>query len=186
MRHVTVELESIAPYSQSRKLDEFPKGKSESWNDYEKRVWKDKANYDENGVVYIPPMALKQAIDSASKYLGKIQGKGNATWTKHFVGGVLVFEGIALGVKREDLTPVTIQANSDGVRGSGSRVPRTFPVVSKWSGQFKAVIASPEITKDVFAQALEIAGTMVGVGRFRAEKGGLNGRFIVKSIKWSE
>lgn len=189
MRTVTVELESIAPYSQSKKQDmghpELARQKEEPWDAYEERVWRDKAHFTDDGKVFIPQFAFKQAIDAASKYLGKIAGKGNATWTKHFVGGVVVSDSIVLNMKREDLVPVWINANADGKRGSGKRVARCFPVVPKWSGSIKCVVLADEITKEAFQQALELAGSLVGVGRFRPENGGNNGRFVVKSIKWS-
>jgi hypothetical protein len=186
MRTVTIQLESISSYSQSKKIDrDFPRNKDEPWNDYEARVWKEKAHYAEDGRVFIPQFAFKQAIDGASKYLGKIGGKGNATWTKHFVGGVVVSESIVLPDTRDTITSVWISANANGKRGSGTRVDRCFPVIPKWSGSLKCVILADEITKDAFAQALEFAGSLTGIGRFRPENGGNNGRFVVKKITWN-
>jgi hypothetical protein len=165
MRTVTIQLESISSYSQSKKIDrDFPRNKDEPWNDYEARVWKEKAHYAEDGRVFIPQFAFKQAIDGASKYLGKIGGKGNA---------------------RDTITSVWISANANGKRGSGTRVDRCFPVIPKWSGSLKCVILADEITKDAFAQALEFAGSLTGIGRFRPENGGNNGRFVVKKITWN-
>lgn len=184
MRTVTVELESIAPYSQSKYLEEKKK-KDETWDDFEKRVWPDKAHYTEDGNVFIPQFAFKQALDGAAKYLGKIGGKGNATWTKHFVGGIVVSDSIVLPIKRQDLTNVWIMANANGKRGPGTRVPRCFPVVGKWSGKLQCIVLAEEITKEIFAQAWELAATMIGIGRFRPENGGNNGRFVVKAIKWN-
>lgn len=184
-RTVTVELESIAPYSQSRKCDrEFPRKKDEPWEDYETRVWPEKAHYAEDGHVFIPQFAFKQAIDAASKYLGKISGKGNATWTKHFIGGVVISDSITLPIKRDQLTSVWISANADGKRGSGKRVDRCFPVIPKWQGKLRCIVLAEEITKDAFAKAWELAATLIGIGRFRPENGGNNGRFAVKSIRW--
>lgn len=186
MRTVSVDLESISAYSQSRNLvREFPKKPEEPWPEWEERVWKDKAHYSEEGNVFIPQFAFKQAIDNASKYLGKISGKGNATWTKHFVGGVVVSDSIVLPLKRDDLAHVWISASSTGKRGAGSRVDRCFPVVPKWSGSLKCIILAEEITKEAFTKAMELAGSLIGIGRFRPENGGVNGRFLVKSIKWS-
>ena len=184
MRTVTVKLESISAYSQSR-LHESKRKKDEEWDTFEERIWKEKAHYTEDGHVFIPQFALKQAIDAASRYLGKIGGKGNATWTKHFVGGVVISDSIVLPIKADDLTPVWINAHSNGKRGSGSRVRRCFPVIPKWAGEFKCIILAEEITKDAFAQALELAGSLIGIGRFRPENGGNNGRFVTKSIAWS-
>jgi hypothetical protein len=166
-------------------LEEKKKPK-ESWEDFEQRTWQDKAHYDESGHVFIPAFAFKQAIDSAAKYLGKIPGKGASTWSKHFTGGVVISEGVVLNLKRDDLKPVWINANANGKRGSGTRVRRCFPVVPKWTGSITCLVPAEEITEAIFAKAMELSGMMVGIGRFRPENGGINGRFTVKSIKWTE
>jgi hypothetical protein len=184
MRTVSVQLESIAAYSQSRMLQEKKK-KDESWDDFERRIWREKAHVDSEGRVFIPSFAFKQAIDSASKYLGKIEGKGNATWTKHFVGGIVVSESVTLPDKKDKLDSVWIMANSNGKRGPGTRVPRCFPIIPKWSGTIQCIILAEEITQEVFAQAMQLAGMMIGIGRFRPENGGSNGRFKVTGIKWA-
>ena len=184
MRTVTVELESISAYSQSKML-QLKRNKDETWDDFERRTWRDKAHYTEAGNVFIPQFAFKQAMDSASKYLGKISGKGNSTWTKHFVGGIVIKESIILPLKRDDLTEVWINANANGKRGPGTRVPRCFPIIPKWSGNLSCVVLAEEITQEAFGQAMELAGMLIGVGRFRPENGGDNGRFRVKEIKWN-
>lgn len=184
MRHVTIKLASLSAYSQSKMLMEKRK-KDETWDDFERRTWADKAHYTEDGKVYIPQFAFKQAIDSASKYLGKIGGKGNATWTKHFVGGVVISDSIVLNMTRDDLQHVWINANANGKRGPGTRVPRCFPVIPKWEGELKCIVLAQEITKEAFQQAWEFASTLIGIGRFRPENGGNNGRFTVKQIVWT-
>lgn len=184
MRTATVKLESIAPYSQSRMLEEKKKDK-ETYDDFEERIWREKAHIDDDGHAFIPAFAFKQAIDLAAKYLGKIPGKGNQTWSKHFTGGVVVTEAITLATKKEQLTPVWINAHSNGKRGAGTRVRRCFPVIPKWAGELNVTVVAEEITEAAFQKAMELAGAMVGIGRFRPENGGNNGRFIVKGIKWN-
>ncbi len=184
MRTVSITLESIAAYSQSGFLEEKKLAK-ESYDDFEKRIWKDKAHYTDDGHVFIPQFAFKQAIDSAAKYLGKIPGKGQATWSKHFVNGIVISDSIVLPDTRDGLQCVWINANPGGKRGSGARVRKCFPVIPKWTGTLKCVVLAEEIQEEVFAKAFELAGSLIGIGRFRPENGGNNGRFIVKSIKWS-
>ena len=45
---------------------------------------------------------------------------------------------------------------------------------------------STEISPDVFREMVEIAGMFVGIGRFRPEKGGGNGRFRMTGLKWQD
>lgn len=179
-------LESIAPYSSSR-IHETPKLEKESYDAYENRIWREKGHYTETGEMFIPPMAFKFALSAASRYLGeKIPGKGAATWRKHFEGGVLCMTPVLLGIQKDDLTCETFWMNADGVRGSGTRVKRTFPVVPHWRANVEFVIIDRTITEPVFTRYLAETGKFIGVGRFRPEKGGFYGRFKVLNVKWTE
>lgn len=184
MRKVKVHIEGIAPYSQSRMHDE-PKLDKETADAYEERTWREKCTVDKDGFMVIPAMAFKQALPVAAKKLGKqIPGRGKSTYTKYFEGDVLCVSDAKLGVKKEDARKVTINAHSDGVRGSGKRVKRHFPVVDTWSTDVEFMIFDDTITPEVFEEVFSAAGMGVGVGRFRPENGGVNGRFRPVSFEW--
>lgn len=186
MRQVKVNIESMSPYSQSR-MHDAPRLNKETHEDYEKRTWREKANYDDNGIIFIPAMAFKQALDAAAKKLGEqIPGKGKSTYTKHFVADVICDANVSLGVMKEDVPGVTINANSDGIRGSGKRVKRTFPVIAKWQAMACFTILDDTVTPDVFERTLIASGMGIGIGRFRPEKGGLNGRFRPTNFEWQK
>jgi hypothetical protein len=183
---VTVQIESTAPYSQSRQHD-APKLEKETIDAWERRTWREKCSTDDTGQIVIPAMAFKQALDTVAKRLGdQIPGKGKSTYTKHFVGGVICESDVPIGVQKDDVPSITISANSDGVRGSGKRVKRTFPQVPKWRGEARFVILDDTVTPAVFERHFVEAGRFIGIGRFRPEKGGLNGRFRPLGFKWSE
>src|SRR5215467_9643981 len=115
-------LKSLSPISFSKHY-ELEKLDKESANDYEKRTWRERCHYDKDGVVFIPPMAFKWAIADDGKFLGeKIAGRRGATFTKHFESGVLVLDGLSLGVKKDDIECEQLFVSSDGKHGSGSRV----------------------------------------------------------------
>lgn len=186
MRIVRVELESTAAYSQSR-MHDTEKLSKEGPDLYEQRTWREKATYNADGIIEIPAMALKQSLDRASKVLGEqIPGKGKATYSKFFVSGVLCTGNVPLGVHKDEVASQTINANSDGVRGSGKRVKRTFPVIPTWKGVAEFLIMDNTITQDVFERTLRTSGKIVGIGRFRPENGGLNGRFKPVKFEWKE
>lgn len=186
MKIVEVDLVSTAPYSQSRQHAE-PKLNRETPDDYEQRTWREKCTTDENGVVCIPAMGFKQALDDVAKMLGmQIPGKGKSTYTKHFKAGVICEADVPIGVTKDEIGAVTINANSDGVRGSGKRVRRTFPQVPAWQGTARFAVLDDQITKDIFEKHLIEAGRFIGVGRFRPQNGGLNGRFKPTAFRWSE
>jgi hypothetical protein len=184
-----VTLESVSPYSQSRQHDE-PMLEGESRDVYDARTWRAKMNVAErNGrkVVVIPAHGLHQAIAAAAKYSKRqIPGQGKATWTSKFTAGLMIPDDPALNVNPDEVQCVTISANADGVRGSGKRVPRRFPIIPAWESTFDVFILDPIITEDVFKEMVGIAGMFIGIGRFRPEKGGTNGRFRLKSLVWTD
>jgi hypothetical protein len=180
-------LKSVSAYSQSAPLimEKLDDGK-ETAADFEKRNWRERCHADENDMLFIPGMSFKMALDRAATFLGiKIAGKRNATYTKHFLAGVLVLENVPLGIHKKDAEPEWLFMNSDGVRGSGKRVWRCYPLIQQWEADVTFYIADDTITKEVFEKHLHEAGKFIGVGRFRPEKGGFKGRFQVLNTSWS-
>lgn len=185
MYRAIVTIRGTAPLSQSRqhytdKLD------GESHEDYDKRTWREKCNHDAaTGQAYVPAMAFKQALDAAAKRLA-IPDPDNrrSTLTKYFVSSVICENNLFLGMHKDEMPSITISANVDGVRGSGKRVPRIFPQVSEWGGKTSFLIMEPKVKAEIFEKVLETAARSIGVGQFRPEKGGLNGRFEIEDIAY--
>ena len=187
MRICTVTLESVVPYSQSKKVDDevFPFLNKEKHDEYDKRLWREKSTYDAAGIVCIPAMALKMSVDEAIKRLNiGIEGRGKSTYTKFFVAGQICESDPSLGIHKDDLEYIDIWANADGVRGSGKRVRRRFPIIQKWKTEARFAILDDVIPAAVFEKALTESGRLVGIGRFRPEKGGFLGRFMTSHFRW--
>lgn len=185
MREVTVTIEGLSPYSAS-KMHDAPKLDKETHDAYDQRTWREKCNTNAAGEVVIPAMAFKQALPTAAKRLGKqIPGRGKSTYTKYFEGDVICTADVPIGVMKDDIPSITINANADGVRGSGKRVKRTFPQTDTWSGTVNFMVLDDTITPEVFEEVFTTAGMSVGVGRFRPENGGINGRFKPVRFDWS-
>jgi len=186
LRKVTIALRGITPYSQSRILEETRKPREE-WMDFEQRVWRDKLNCDNRGIIVIPAMALKQCFDAAAQRLGiQIKGRGKTTYAKFFASDVSPLADASTGIHRDDAVPRTINANADGVRGSGKRVQRIFPEVHRWSAKAEFALLGETIPEAVFEQVVRYSGMSVGIGRFRPAQGGMNGRFLVDGFTWDE
>lgn len=181
-----IELVSASPYQPSRKHDE-PKRDKEGADDYEARTWRSKGHYLPTGEMFIPPMAFKQCFDTAARRLAiPIPGKGKSTYTKHFVSGLLITDPLPIAAKRDDVEGEWFFCNSDGVRGSGKRVRRCFPVVRSWKGALTVHVFDATIKRDIFQQVITSAGQFVGVGRFRPENAGFYGRFSAEVVAWKE
>lgn len=185
MKTATVQLRSVSPYSQSKHYttEKLPK---ELPKDYEARTWRDRLHTTDSGEVFIPPMSFKNCLSEAAKFLGiQIPGKGKSTYTKHFEAGVLVTDALMLGINAADVKGEWLFVPSDGVRGSGKRVDKCFPVIHEWAGEVTFHILDETITEDVFVNVLKQAGAFIGIGRFRPRNNGFYGRFSVESVKWA-
>lgn len=183
MKIATGHLEGISPYSQSRYHDS-PKLNKEQADDYRARTWREHLHYDDRGV-YIPPMTFKNCLSETAKFLSvQIPGKGKSTYTKHFEAGVLVLDPCYLGIKKEDVEREDLFLPSDGVRGSGKRVLKTYPLIREWATACTFYIQDDVITEEVFRYHLEQAGTFVGIGRFRPRNNGYYGRFKLNKLEW--
>ncbi len=187
MYRAIVTLRGTSSYSCSHQ-HRLPFKDGESHEDYEKRTWREKANHDpKTGIVYIPAMAFKQAMDSAAKRLA-IPDPDNrkVTFTKYFLSDVICEQNLSIGISKDKMPKQIINANVNGKRGSGSRVERMFPQTPNWEGQTSFLVMEEKVNKDIFKRVLTTAGTSIGVGQFRAENGGLNGRFEIARIKFEQ
>lgn len=186
MRTVEIEIEGASPYGAGKVFDEREPRANESHDEHEKRCWQQRLNVDGDGRGIIPPMAFARAIQNAAKsYGGKIKGKGNATWTKHFDAGILVVDPLVLdGVTRENVKGHWQFVPSSGISGDGKRVMKCFPVVHKWGGKITVFVLNDEITPEIFAKVVDAAFKLVGVGVFRPERRGYWGRAKVLKVEW--
>ena len=98
----------------------------------------------------------------------------------------MMIENPSLDMDPALLKSVTISANADGVRGSGKRVPRKFPVIPAWKTTFQVYILDPIITREVFEEMVNTAGIFVGIGQFRPQNLGSNGRFKIAALDWQD
>ena len=182
IRNIIAELKSISPYSQS-KFYQVPKFDKERPDDYEKRTWRERLHVNKDGFVIIPPMAFKNALSEAARYLSiQIPGKGKSTYTKHFEAGVMVVEPLILPIKKEDVQGEWLHVPSDGRRGGSTRVLKCFPLIQEWRGDVVFHVLDKTITIDVFKNHLEQAGQFIGLGRFRPRNNGYYGRFEVVNL----
>jgi len=187
IRDVTVTVEGITPYSQSSHPG-VDKEKSETWDDYEARVWRNKAHTRKDGSVFIPGSAFKLCIDEAASNLNeKIPGKGNQRWAGVFKMGLAPMGDMELGVNIADVKCETVYCHANGKRLPGTRVNRIFPIFHVWGGDVTFRIFNDSITTEKFEEFFGKAGLLAGVGRGRPSTGCPNGlgRFRPTNFIWS-
>lgn len=171
-----------------------PKLDKENSDDYEERTWRKKAHADAEGRLFLPPMALKNALSATAKFMAiPIPGKGKALYTKHFLSGVICVEpaiiarnGAPLTV--DDCEKVGVFGNSKGQRGGdGPRVMKFFPTVEPvWTSTLEYMVLDDTITKSLFERVIEEVGKLNGFGVFRPQNGGYYGRFTIQKIQWED
>jgi len=184
MKKAICKLKSVSPYSQSRYISVEKKNKELS-EDYEKRTWRERCHVTEDGFVFIPPMQFANSLKTAAKMLAiPIPGQGKSKFTKNFESGVMVYDGLKLPVKVDDVHGEWVHVPSDGSRGGTRRVMKCFPLIRNWEGVVTYQILDDIITSDVFEKVLRSSGEFIGIGRFRPRNWGYYGRFIVEDIKW--
>lgn len=188
MRQVTVKVKGITPYSASRPLG-IEKDKSEGHEEFDARMWRDKAHCDADGNVFIPGVCFKLALDEVASLLNeKIKGKGNQTYGKVISTATVAMSEMYLGIKKDKLNPIQIYANLDGKRGGSTRGNRMFPIIPSWGGEVDFRIFNDELPKEVFERYITQAGLLIGVGRGRPgmKSPAGNGRFLPVSFTWRE
>ncbi|HOK59054.1 MAG TPA: hypothetical protein PL047_08615 [Methanothrix sp.] len=192
MRRVLARLVSVAPLSQSRYY-QVPRLSRELADDYEARTWRERMHVDERGQVFVPPMALKNCVVNAARYLAvQIPGHGKTTYTKHFTAGLVVVSPMPIydhdgaPILASEVQGVWYYVPSDGMRGGKKRVRKCFPEIPRWMGDAEFIILDDIITPDVFKHHLEQAGRFIGIGRFRPENNGYYGRFSVSECRMME
>lgn len=191
MRQIIATLKSVSPYSQSR-FHNTPKLEKESNDDYEKRTWRERVHENDEGFIFIPPMAFKNCLSECAKYLSmQIPGKGKQTYTKHFEAGVLVTEPLVLPVRKKDVEGEInglcmigewFYVPARGDRGGKKRVWKCFPMIPSWQGDVIFYVLDDTITEKVFRYHLEQSGKFIGIGRFRPRNNGFYGRFEVVDL----
>jgi hypothetical protein len=190
---VTAQLKSVSPYSQSKHYQVDPL-QGESKDDHYRRTWRNHMHCDQDGQVFIPPNAFKNAVAEAAKFLSiSVPGGGKAKYTKHFEAGILVIKPVLLGVHKDSVECENLFLPSDGRRGGGSRVNKYYPFIPDWTAAVEflitdeTVLQSSVVDKDrtIFEIVLEATGKLIGIGRFRPRNNGYYGRFKIETLEIS-
>ncbi|HEY3781970.1 MAG TPA: hypothetical protein VGL56_12870 [Fimbriimonadaceae bacterium] len=187
---LTFTIEGISPYSSSRYHGE-PQQTSEDAGHYDDRTWRDKCTY-VDGKCVIPIAAFHNCLcDAAGRITSTIPGTRGQRYKGRFEQGVYFRDAPVLKnpltlepYTRDNIISVKLLQNSDGKRGSGTRVPRTFPIAYKWEADIEMELLDPQLTEDIVRDCVEKAGMYIGLGRWRPQNRGSNGRFQVKKWQW--
>lgn len=177
----TFTIVGCSPLVQSRYHGE-PMLAREKADKYEDRTWPMRSHIDESGHVFLPSYSVKNCLVDAAVYAA-IKTSGKGTISKHFRQGIMAAGDVTLDQTKDDIVKRTMFCPSDGKRGSGRRVIKHFPLLPSWSGEAKIYVIDPIIDMEVMARVLGVAGMFIGIGSYRPQNGGDNGRFTVENLK---
>lgn len=190
-----MEIEGVTPYSSSRFLTpeviERYKTQGMKHDDLDQAIWREKATPGPDGEWVIPARSFHWAFISAAKKIGrKIPGRGSVQYTQFVESGMLFMNPLGLKKQCSELDTqrdcIAVLCDAQGRKGkaASTRVMRRFPYTQQWGGVLEARIFAGELLHDGFLQEVaELAGIQVGVGRWRPEMAGQNGRFSI--VKFS-
>lgn len=186
MKKAICKLKSITPVTFGR-FHQENKLEKELPDAYEKRTWKEKAHFNEDGFLKIPGAMIANCIRESAKFMSlQIPGKGKSTYTKHFEAGIIIYNDITTNITKETLQGDARHVPSGGRPGGTKRVIKIFPIVQEWEGEVIVYVGDNIITADVFEDVVRNAGNLIGIGTWRPRNRGMNGRFELVDMKWSE
>lgn len=186
MKKAIIKLKSITPITFG-KFHQEEKQNKELPDAYEKRTWKEKAHYSDDGYVKIPATMIGNCIRESAKFMSlQVPGKGKSTYTKHFDAGIIVQNDIVTKTSKTDIRGDVRHVPSDGRPGGTKRVIKVFPIVDEWEGETTIFIGDDIITPDIFEAVVRNAGNLIGMGTWRPRNRGMNGRFELVSMKWAD
>lgn len=194
IRTVAVSLKGLSPYSQGRAFQSEP-AEGEKPDAFDLRCWRERIHADDSGRAFIPGRSIKGALAAAAAHLGKkIKGRGNKTWKAAFSMGVqaeghgLLLDAAGQPVTRENFPLEMVYAYAQGRKSeTEGRVWRRFPTIpAGWATTARLLITDPTIGEKDFAEHLEVAGVLIGLGRYRAENEGEYGLFRATKIEWED
>lgn len=187
MYRAKCQLKSISPISFSRRYEDKAPKDEDPW-EHEEKTWRGKLHVNGDDECIIPAVMFKNAFVNAARLLGeRVGGKkmGPSVW-KRCQSGVIVENDLPLGIKKDEVDYEDIFVDSQG-GGGGAQVLRRFPVIKEWSGEVSfLVVLDSIIHKRLFERYLKMAGQIAGLGRYRPERGGNKGRFVVKNIEFED
>jgi hypothetical protein len=189
IREMTVTLEGASPILYNRETfmwekDKWPKNKGESYEEYEARVWPEKAIVNDKLECLIPGIWVKKAIigsQTRGKYEIPPKGKSKGNMKSSFVAGLSISDSVVTNDSGTPILKTDLISFSKGVVVQHSKILRIRPMlVCPWQCAVTIQLLDGAISEQNVIDCLTWAGFYSGLGDWRIEKGGDFGRFGLK------
>ena len=141
----------------------------------ERRMWRDKAYFGADGMMYIPGENIHECMKEGSKYWGqKIPGEGNKTYTD-IIGSAVIAENLMLGVNKDAAEVISfgksVNGNPSKGKKSGSKVYKIRPLLRPWGGSFVIHVFDARLSESILITILSYAGAFRGLCDWRPTYG---------------
>lgn len=162
----------LATYTSKRKKTD------EDHEEIARLEWLGGMYFDEKVGPYVPARMIKAVLIQSAKKTKegpKIRSGVIVTTDKNKLeyDGPRTTKALWESKKHTDIRSVVVQR---------ARLMRCRPVFHEWACEFELVYDESVIDKADIIRLLDTAGTMIGIGDFRPEKGGDFGRFEVEEL----
>lgn len=138
----------------------------------------------DDGTLYLPARSILRALIEAAKAF-KIP-KSRASMRTAVAAGVTVPQSVVEGfplldpVKNKPIVEYHIDRQRAVVQRAA--IMRSRPRVDEWAAEATFLLDVEAVPPQTFAEILGYAGSRIGVGDNRPEKGGQNGRFVITKL----
>lgn len=161
----------------------WEKKRSESWMDVEKRVWRERAHFDHDGLLFIPSSWPKNVLIFSQKtncFPIKPDGakRKDATMKQNFKAGIMFEDGYITKDKKDITKKHTIEYKDIVTPpGQGSHPSIRPMIVAGWIATLEYYIIDTVIKEQNVIDCLEWGGISCGLGDYRPSVGGNFGRY---------
>lgn len=187
---IKVHLRGVTPLLQNRDdvlvLDpSLGKNKNESYEERENRIWAKKAHFNDKGQVIFPNTWMRKSLIAsqgmnASPIRPANSRKATDTMKPYFISAILVDDSLitlnGVPVVEGTLVPFKKMVSPQG-KGKVLCIRPMIP--AGWEVETEIITCDSMIRPEHIYDSLEWAGQFNGAGDWRAQKGGLFGRFEV-------
>ena len=161
----------------------WEKSRSESWMDVETRVWKERAHFNNEGLLFIPASWPKNVLIFSQRLncfpiKPENAKRKDATMKQVFKSGIM-FEDAYIQIGKQNATKDILEQYKDIVTppGQGSH-PSIRPMIPMdWTATLEYYIIDNVIKEKNVLECLEWGGISCGFGDYRPSVGGNFGRF---------
>jgi len=177
MLKINVTIKGVTPFLYNRFRDKEIEGKSKKRTGTPTQADVEDKLYVVDGKPYIPAIYIRNALTEAGKQF-KITGKGKSTYSK-IIGATLEIMPEAL-INDNPWEVYRVAAVNPMTKG---RMMVSRPKMEKWGCDFTIVLNDDSVDEVTIKEILDHAGKYVGIGDWRPEKKGVNGKFMITKFE---